>query len=264
MIGEANVKSRLALFAAGPVGGQVARGMIERGVIPELLIVNKSVRELESQCGERILDAQKTVCLAAEDETPESIARCIKTANIDIGILAWWPTILREPVLSAPTRGFLNFHPSLLPFNRGKHTTFWNLVEDVPFGVTIHWIDDKIDNGPIAFQRPIAKDWENSSETLYRRAQAEIVSLFFEHLDDIVAGKIPAMKPETATGDRLHYASEIDAASQIALERNYTGRELLNLIRGKQFAPYAPAYFVDDGVRYDVRISIARSDKGRS
>ena len=238
--------------------------MIERGVIPELLIVDKSVWELESQSGERILDAQKTVCLAAEDETPESIARCIKTANIDIGILAWWPTILREPVLSAPTRGFLNFHPSLLPFNRGKHTTFWNLVEDVPFGVTIHWIDEKIDNGPIAFQRSIAKRWEDNSETLYRRAQTEIVSLFFDHLDDIIAGRIPAMQTEAPPGSRPHYASEIDAASQIWLDRCYAGRELLNVIRGKQFVPYAPAYFIDDGVRYDVRVSIVRSDEGGS
>jgi methionyl-tRNA formyltransferase len=258
------VPSRLALFASGPVGFQVARGMTERGVFPQLLVTDQSFRELQGQTAERVFDEQSTTCRQFEDETAESVARSLKTANIDIGILAWWPTILREPVLSAPTRGFLNFHPSLLPFNRGRHTTFWNLIENVPFGVTIHWVDDKIDNGPIAFQRPIAKSWEDNSERLYRRAQAEIVSLFFEHLDDIVIGKIPARQSEAAPSSRLHYASEIDAASQIALDRNYSGRELLNIIRGKQFAPYAPAHFIDSGVRYDVRISITRSDESRS
>ena len=238
--------------------------MLERGAIPELLVVDKWFRELDGETGRRVLGAQKAVCFLTEDETPESMARSIKSSNIDIGILAWWPNILREPVLSAPNRGFPNFHPSLLPFNRGKHTTFWNLVENVPFGVTIHWVDEKIDNGPIAFQRLISKGWEDDSETLYRRAQAEIVSLFFEHLDDIVAGRIPVIMPETPAGSRLHYASEIDAASQLILDRSYTGREVLNIIRGKQFAPHAPAYFIDDGVRYDVQISIARSDKDQS
>lgn len=255
--------SRLALFASGPVGWQVARGMATRGVVPALLITDASFRALQAQTGEGALDKAATICLQVEGETEESIVRDIRSAGIDIGILAWWPRIIREPLLSAPKRGFLNFHPSLLPFNRGKHTTFWNLAEDVPFGVTIHWVDDKIDNGPIAFRRPIAKCWEDNSETLYRRAQAEIVALFFDHLDAIVAGNIPATTPEAPAGSRPHYASEIDAASQIGLDRSYSGRELLNIIRGKQFAPHAPAYFIDDGVRYDVRIEITRSDKGQ-
>lgn len=262
MIGGADVTFRLALFASGPVSLEVARGMTARGVVPAVMVTDQAFRSLQDECGERDLD-RVAVRLQAESETDESIARVIKSAEIDVAILAWWPHIIREPLLSAPKRGFLNFHPSLLPLNRGKHTTFWNLVEDVPFGVTIHWLDDKIDNGPIAFQRSIAKSWEDNSETLYRRAQAELVSLFLDHLDDIVAGNIPARTPQASAGSRLHYASEIDAASHIGLDRNYTGRELLNIIRGKQFAPHAPAYFVEDGVCYDVRIEIARSDKGR-
>lgn len=251
---------KLALFASGPVGHQVARGMAARGIVPGLLVSDQSFRLLQEQSGESS-PVDNGLHFQVESDTDEAIAAKVRLAEIDIGILAWWPRIVREPLLSAPKRGLLNFHPSLLPFNRGKHTTFWNLVEDVPFGVTIHWVDDKIDNGPIAFQRPIAKGWEDDSETLYRRAQSEIVALFFDHLDDIVAGNVPALKPEETSHSRVHYAAEIDAASQIVLERSYTGRELLNVIRGKQFSAHPPAYFIDEGVRYDVRIDIVHASK---
>src|SRR5205823_2644534 len=131
------------------------------------------------------------VVLDAQELAPERLVSLFCERAVDLGILAWWPRIIADPLLSAPKRGFLNFHPSLLPHNRGKHTTFWNLVEDVPFGVSIHWADAGIDSGPIAFQRPILKTWLDTSESLYRRAQAEMVDLFRTHLADIAADRIP-------------------------------------------------------------------------
>src|SRR5205807_7477144 len=39
----------------------------------------------------------------------------------ELGFLAWWPEIIRDPLLTLPRRGWINFHPSYLPFNRGKY-----------------------------------------------------------------------------------------------------------------------------------------------
>ena len=42
---------------------------------------------------------------------------------------------------------------SYLPYNRGSHPNFWSFIDKTPKGVTIHEIDDKIDNGKIIFQK---------------------------------------------------------------------------------------------------------------
>ena len=65
----------------------------------------------------------------------------LKEINLDLIVLAWWPYIIKEPLISISRLGCLNLHPSLLPYNQGKHPYFWSIVEDVPFGVTIHFID---------------------------------------------------------------------------------------------------------------------------
>ena len=47
----------------------------------------------------------------------------------------------------------INLHMSYLPYNRGSHPNFWSFIDKTPKGVTIHEIDDKIDNGKIIFQK---------------------------------------------------------------------------------------------------------------
>ena len=59
-----------------------------------------------------------------------------------MGILAWWPYILKGRVIKIPKKGWLNFHPAYLPFNRGKHPNFWCLVDETKCGVTLYFIDE--------------------------------------------------------------------------------------------------------------------------
>ena len=53
-------------------------------------------------------------------------------------------------------------------------------MEKVPFGVTLHFIDSGIDTGDIVFQKSIPYDWCDTGETLYKKAQAEMINLFIE------------------------------------------------------------------------------------
>jgi len=42
------------------------------------------------------------------------------------------------------------------------------------------------------------------------------------------------------------------------LNGNYTGREILNLLRARTFTGHPACYFNEDGVKYEVRIDIRR------
>lgn len=175
----------------------------------------------------------------------------------DLGVLAWWPTVIRRPLLDLPAHGFVNTHPSLLPHNRGKHYSFWALVEQAPFGVSLHMVTEAVDEGDIIAQLPIAYDWEDTGASLYANAQAAIVELFIATYPTLRAGVIPRTPQDLSRGS-AHRAHEMDAVSVIDLDREYRARDLLNLLRARTFPGHPACSFRDEGEEYEVRIDITR------
>jgi len=249
-----NGKLDLALFAADEPGVELARLIAGRGERIKLLVLDPSnVRGRNDAILETIDGHAETVLL---DDRGADVRAAL--ASVDLAILVWWPRIVPRELLAVPRLGFLNCHPSLLPHNRGKHYNFWAIVEGAPYGVTIHWADERVDGGDIAFQRPIETTWEDTGETLFYKARAVLVDLLAENYDRIARGDIPRIPQESGTGS-FHRASEIDAASRIDLDASYRARDLLNLLRARTFPPYPAAWFMDDGDRYEVRVRIERT-----
>ena len=181
----------------------------------------------------------------------------LKNYAVNYVLLAWWPNIIKEPVLSIPTIGVLNFHPSLLPYDRGKNYNFWTIVDGSPFGVSIHFVDEKIDNGDIVFQKEIIKDWTDTGESLYKKASTALLELFSEKYPDIRRHNYTKIPQEHGAGS-FHYGKEMLAASKIDLNKEYTALNLLNLLRAKTFSPHPAAWFEDEGQKYEVQINIRK------
>jgi methionyl-tRNA formyltransferase len=181
--------------------------------------------------------------------------------GVEIIFLAWWPKIIPHFIINAPTVGVVNFHPSLLPYNRGKNYNFWTIVESSPFGVTLHFVDEGIDSGDILFQAPIVKTWEDTGGTLYLKAKQEILRLFKNHYIDIIEGRFTP-KTQDSTLATIHYSREIDAYSQLNLDKSYQLKELLNLIRARTFEGKPACYFFDNGRKFEVRVSIREVANG--
>lgn len=184
----------------------------------------------------------------------------LERARLRIGILAWWPFLLRGGIASIPEGGWVNFHPGYLPYNRGKHPNFWCLVDGTPCGVTLHYINDKIDGGAIVAQELLEVSWEDTGETIYKRSQERLLDLFRRNFDAIVAGRLPGIRQEENAGS-LHLSSQIDDASLIALDEPCTARKLLNVIRARMFPPHPTAYFYDGNRKYSVQVIIKEEDR---
>jgi methionyl-tRNA formyltransferase len=177
--------------------------------------------------------------------------------KIDIGVLAWWPKLIKQPLIGMPKHGFINTHPSMLPHNRGKHYNFWTIVEQAPFGVSLHMIDDGIDSGDVIAQNPIHYGWEDNGETLYGKAQESMVRLFRDVYPDIRSLDFPRQKQNLSLGS-FHRAAELDSACRIEIDRNYRARDILNLLRARTFAGHPACWFCDKGEMFEVRIDIKR------
>ena len=71
--------------------------------------------------------------------------------------LLWWPLILKKNLLKIPKYGTINTHPSYLPHYKGRDPNFWSILNNGPYGVTIHKASIKIDSGNILFQKKLIK-----------------------------------------------------------------------------------------------------------
>lgn len=130
--------------------------------------------------------------------------------------------IIKREVLDLCPGRFLNFHVSLLPWNRGADPNLWSFLEDTPKGVTIHLIDKGVDTGPVLLSEEMRFDpQEESLETSYIKLQKRIQGLFRENWGQITAGRI-SPRPQPAGGSR-HLIKDSEEFKRIV------GNDLLKL-----------------------------------
>jgi methionyl-tRNA formyltransferase len=72
----------------------------------------------------------------------------------DLLVFAFVTDIVRKRVLDAAVHGAIQYHPSLLPLHRGRTAMNWAIMAGAQkTGLTVFWVDEGIDTGPIVLQR---------------------------------------------------------------------------------------------------------------
>jgi methionyl-tRNA formyltransferase len=131
----------------------------------------------------------------------KEFVRLIADLAPDVLAVVAYGQILPTSVLSIPTHGALNVHPSLLPKYRGAAPVQWALWNgDATTGVTVMQLDKGEDTGPLVRQQQTAIDSEETAVEL----MARLAGLGAEMLVDVVA-RLPA--------DGLTTTPQDDAAS---------------------------------------------------
>lgn len=237
------------LFADGDAGKAISHYLLENYLCDLSMIVTIAENDISALANRHEV---KTCIFEGTEIFAEDI-----DPNVELGILAWWPKIIKPPLLEKPKLGFINTHPSLLPFNRGKHYNFWALVEQAPFGVTLHRVDASIDTGAIVAQQKIPYDWTDDGESLYKKAQSSMIDLFQSTYPKLRSGYIESIAQSHDIGS-FHYSSELELASEIKLEDAYNARDMLNLLRARTFTNHPGCWFIDSGEKYEITINIKK------
>lgn len=98
---------------------------------------------------------------------PDSVA-AIKRYEPDLLISILGNQIFKEPIINLAPKGCLNLHTALLPKYRGLMPTFWVMKNDEKYtGVSVFFVDEGIDSGPIIVQEKV-KIGEKTQEELIR------------------------------------------------------------------------------------------------
>lgn len=98
--------------------------------------------------------------------------------------------ILRAKVLQAPAKCIINKHASVLPANKGIFPYFWACLKGEPQGVSVHIVSERIDDGPLVYQRVVSDaDSLRSMISFYFHTYKDYPQQLMQALTNVAAGK---------------------------------------------------------------------------
>jgi methionyl-tRNA formyltransferase len=101
--------------------------------------------------------------------------------KFDLAVSYTYRYIIKESTIEILNHNVVNIHNSILPWNRGADPNIWSIVEGTPRGVTLHYIDDKLDKGYVIAQKIVTDDIKNETlESSYNNLDKAAKELFKE------------------------------------------------------------------------------------
>jgi methionyl-tRNA formyltransferase len=158
----------------------------------------------------------------------ETVARAIADLQPDVACVACFPWKIAPELLALPAHGWLNLHPSLLPAHRGPAPLFWTFRHgETSTGVTVHWMDSRLDTGPIALQQEVelleGSSWSEAEELLDQHGAV----LLAQAIEQLEAGQL-ARRAQGTGGTYERWPDDAD----FSIDAGWPARRAFHFLRG--------------------------------
>lgn len=158
----------------------------------------------------------------------------------DLFVLSAYGHILGRDLLMVPRLGAINVHPSLLPKYRGAAPIQRAIMADErSTGLTIFFMDEKIDHGAIIFQAEVAIADEDTYGSLSQRLSSLAAASIVDVISSIEQGSC-IRRPQDETGK---IAAPKITKEETIIDWSRSARSIFNLIRALTPGPGARAVF---------------------
>ncbi|MGB2601462.1 MAG: phosphoribosylglycinamide formyltransferase [Candidatus Omnitrophota bacterium] len=112
--------------------------------------------------------------VASREEYDKKVAKELEKENIELIVLAGFMRILSGDFVDKYQGRIMNIHPALLPAFKGTH----GIRDAVEYGVkvtgvTVHFVDQGLDSGPVILQKCVPIEKEDTMDTLEEKIHSE-------------------------------------------------------------------------------------------
>jgi methionyl-tRNA formyltransferase len=102
--------------------------------------------------------------------------------------------VFKQPLLTLPPHGCINVHGGPLPKYRGRLPSFWALLNgERETGVTVHFMNEELDDGPIILQRRVSIVPGETQHSLILKTKRVGTELLLEALDRLEKGPVDTL-----------------------------------------------------------------------
>ena len=127
----------------------------------------------------------------------EEILQKLISLDVEIIVLAGYMRLIGPTLLEAYEGKIVNIHPSLLPAFPGKDAIGQALAAGIETtGVTIHYVDEGMDTGPIIASASVRVEAGETRESLQKKIQRIEHSLYPVVLEKLLNGEEEALQWE--------------------------------------------------------------------
>lgn len=230
---------RLALIGLAAFGAQVLEALAKAG---EDIVLAATAPDPPR--GKPVVEAARArgiPCLQPARWRDPKVYETFRSYKPDLGVMAFVTDRLPGNILSCPRLGTIEYHPSLLPRHRGSSAINWAIIQGESLtGLTIFWVDEGMDTGPILLQRAVDIAPDDTVGSLYFNRLFPLgVEAVVEAVRLVREGKAPRLLQDEA---QATYEPPILAAHAI-IDWSKPVAEVYNLIRGTDPQPGATTWW---------------------
>ena len=148
----------------------------------------------------KVIEHQK---FNSRDEFDQALLNQILPIEPDLVVLAGFMRILSKDFTEALSGKLINIHPSLLPDYPGLNTHKQAIENgDLMHGISVHYVNNELDGGPIITQGALKIDPSQSETKLINRIHKIEHAVYPKVIADIAKGYI------SLQGDQVKFESE--------------------------------------------------------
>lgn len=144
-------RKNIAFFGTGGIFSNIVlRNLHEMGIPINIVFIlvkpNSNLHPLnEKFCVQNDINYK-----IIENTNTNFVRETLNELKIDLGVIASYSQILKDEIICSTHDGFINLHPSYLPYYKGANPFFWQIKDgkDV-FGATVHKVTNEVDEGLI-------------------------------------------------------------------------------------------------------------------
>lgn len=154
----------------------------------------------------------------------------------DIIITCAYGQLIPDSLLNYPKYGCINIHASLLPKYRGGAPIQYSIMNgDNKTGITIMYMENKMDAGNIIYQEEINLDIKDNLDTLSEKLSKLGSEMIIKYLPSIIKRENPSIKQDE---NNLSYAKIISREDE-KLDFFNSAINIYNKVRALNSHPYA-------------------------
>ena len=168
--------------------------------------------------------------------------------NSDLCVMAFVTDIVPDAMLEAPSRGTIQYHPSLLPLHRGPSSINWPIIMgDAKTGLSIFWPDKGLDTGPVLLQKETDISPDDTLGSVYfDRLFPMGVEAMVESVQMVKSGNAPKIVQDESLATYEGWCRADDAI----IDWSKPVGDIYNLVRGADPSPGAGTTFKGSKIQF--------------
>jgi methionyl-tRNA formyltransferase len=240
----------------------VLRALINSGFRPSALLISEAGRATHATLLVELSGLTREFIFEGKEFEQTECIQLMRDIKPDFIFGIHFPYIIKREILNIPKIGFLNLHPSFLPFNRGWHTPSWAILEKTPIGATLHFMSEGLDTGDVIHQRQLDITPKDTANSLYQKLKELELNVFIEALPALLSGTFQRT-PLNISNGTVHKRRELfdSEIQRIDIERFYKLGDLIDRLRALTTSNWnESAYFNQNGKKYRIRVEIIEDE----